>query len=180
MYKKHPRKLLTRRYHHFYHTICVETSWPVKGATGSVVRTQHTAGKNKPKVGPMYDVYLRLSRSRVPQEQHVDVPPDAVFGVDILCAPAKKTQRDRSFHVLAAVDRWRNGADDAPSDLSFDCVRPCDREMQRNTWSAPTAFQRMMCGAGTAGLTRYPDARLHRDIMPPANRRARIHHVVAR
>lgn len=99
--------------------------------------TTHCKKKEKKRLGPMYDVYLRLSRPRVPQEQHVDVPPDAVFGVYVLCASAKKAQRDRSFHVLAAVDRRRNGADDAPSDLSFDCVRPCDRGMQGNTWSNP-------------------------------------------
>ena len=78
----------------------------------------------------MYFIYLRLSRPRVPQEQHVDVPPDAVLGVYVLGASTKKAQRNRSFHVLAAVDRRCNGADDAPSDLSFNCVRPCE-EKQR-------------------------------------------------
>lgn len=60
---------------------------------------------------------LRLSCPRVSQEQDVDVPPDAVLGVHILGASAEEAQRDRGFHVLAAVDRRRNGADDAPSDL---------------------------------------------------------------
>lgn len=73
-------------------------------------------------------MYLRLRRPRVSQEQHVDVPPDAVLGVDVLGASAKKAQRDRGLHVLAAVDRRRNGADDAPSDLPFDRVPPCERE----------------------------------------------------
>lgn len=60
---------------------------------------------------------LALGQPRVPQDEHVDVPADAVLPRRHLRDAAEHRRRERALHVRLAVDRRRDRLDDLVVDL---------------------------------------------------------------
>lgn len=69
-------------------------------------------------VGGLLDILqeLRLSGTRISEEENVDIATDAVLAVDVLGNTSEKGQSDGGFDVLMAVDRRSNGLDDTFAD----------------------------------------------------------------
>jgi hypothetical protein len=64
---------------------------------------------------------LRFRRSRVTQEQYVDITTDAVLTVDVLRNASEQGECEGCFDVFVSVNRRRNGFDDALPNTFVSC-----------------------------------------------------------